>query len=1055
MLDDIAGPDPKHVKHFSLDNSFAATMTPQQAQTLASDPRVAAVVPDVPLAMPDPGPTAATRAPGAIQGLSAPHDGLAGGLSATSDKLCPDDPSKPLVEPEALESINAYTTDGSPNAQELVDGSGVTVAFLGPWDGMDPDHPNFIRPNGEHVFVDYQDFSGLGPSAIYDGREAYGDASSIAAQGTVVHDLSTFVPEWRALPAGCNIVIRGVAPGASLVGLSYHSLASLMQAIDYAVTVDHVDVINESFANYAIPDDGARLALNAFNDAAVDAGVTVTALTGDAGWTGTIGAGTDPKVITLGATTDYRFAAQSGVAAFGISNGQWLRDNIATFSSGGFSESGGVADLVAPGEWNWADCDPAYTGCTDYRSSEQPSSLQVFGGTSESAPLTAGVAALVIEAYRSTHDGDSPTPALVKQLVTGTARDLGMPAEEQGAGLLDARAAVEAAMTYPAGHAAGHTADPALGSHLVTSVDQLTLIGKPGEKKSGHVTLTNSGTEPVTVEAGARELVPLASSHQTVQIPAGHSGLAVPFDVPSGAQRLLVQMAHEQPTADDLLFVALRDPAGRYAGFSEPQAGLWGDISPYANLDVRSPAAGTWTAVILSPRPDYAYRGDIDLQFSTQRAQPTATVHPSTFRLAPGASKHVDVQLTLPTASGDVSRSITFAGSNGQHGSVSAVLRTLVDIDRGGQFDGVVTGGNGRHLAPAQSSTYAFDVRPGHRDLAVALQLTDDADVVDTVLIDPNGEAVDVASNIYVDEDYGLSQSPTVQMFQPDPVPGRWRLMVLVQNPVAGNALEKPYHGTVTYDAVDAHSSDLPTSPKSVLKAGQPYTAHVVVHNTGVQPLTLGVDPRLDKQQDLALDPTFGPAAFDLPAGLDASSFYVVPPDTSAITTEARSTVPAQVELATYAGGIDVFGDLDEAQEGATDSVARVSEARGFVTPGVWSVRVDELGPYSDDGPAPGSTELHTTLRTAPFDTTVSSDTDDPYRIVVDPTADGFGAPVVLAPGNSASITVHIVPNGPRGRTVTGHLNLVTEWGEPAGPWSPWYTTGESVATIPYTYKIG
>ena len=92
---------------------------------------------------------------------------------------------------------------------------------------------------------------------------------------------------------------------------------------------------------------------------------------------------------------------------------------------------------------------------------------------------------------------------------------------------------------------------------------------------------------------------------------------------------------------------------------------------------------------------------------------------------------------------------MTFASSDGHQTSVSAILRALIDTKAGGAYSGVITGGNARAVSPAQTFSYAFDVPKNKEDLDVSLTLASDPNnIVDVVLIDPNGELADVGSNL-------------------------------------------------------------------------------------------------------------------------------------------------------------------------------------------------------------------------------------------------------------------------------------------------------------------
>ena len=193
-------------------------------------------------------------------------------------------------------------------AEQLADGSGIRVGIVA--DGIDPNNPDLIRANGQHVIFDYEDFSGAGTNAPTDGREAFLDAGTIASQANQTYDLSGFVNPAHPLPPGCNIKIKGIAPGASLAVMNLSGPnagffnSTIIQGIQWAVMHDHVNILNESIGGNPLPnteDDPVALA----DEAAIAAGVIVVARSGDAGPFNNIGSpATTPGVIAAGGTAD-------------------------------------------------------------------------------------------------------------------------------------------------------------------------------------------------------------------------------------------------------------------------------------------------------------------------------------------------------------------------------------------------------------------------------------------------------------------------------------------------------------------------------------------------------------------------------------------------------------------------------------------------------------------------------------------------------------------------------------------------------------------------------
>src|SRR5262249_43097160 len=154
--------------------------------------------------------------------------------------------------------------------------------------------------------------------------------------------------------------------------------------------------------------------------------------------------------------------------------------------------------------------------------------------------------------------------------LTSTATDLGHPAFEQGAGIVNSLAAVQAAMSWKDGNGS-----PAVqGNALVVDQTQLSVVGNPNSVQVSTLKVTNVSNQVQVVKSATRSLgkpVTALSTTLNLNIPGGGGvtyldATGIPrtvakqtFTVPANRDRLDVSTAAAAP-AGFALRIILIDP---------------------------------------------------------------------------------------------------------------------------------------------------------------------------------------------------------------------------------------------------------------------------------------------------------------------------------------------------------------------------------------------------------------------------------------------------------------------------------------------------------------
>lgn len=413
-----------------------------------------------------------------------------------------------------------------PTAWEHTKGDGATIAVIDT--GVDPDHPDIdIDPanwndwdtDGSERFTSPQDYGNHGThvSGTAVGGSAGGAHIGVAPEAELYHG--------AALNQNCDTRCTG-------------TVAQIIAGMEWAVEED-VDIISMSLGGGDYIDE---LSIEVRNAQA--AGTVVVAAAGNDGAGTSISPGNVYDAISVGASDQ--------------------NDNIAAFSS---------SETISADDWNnppadWPDeyTVPTIVAPGDGTISSVPGGeYAAFDGTSMATPHVAGTIALM-----KASSSDELSPAEIKSILEATAVDTGDTDVRQGAGRIDAAAAVAEVSddSDTTGDAvfeiASFSASPEVtAGETVTLTATLANTGQAAGEQTVSFVIdgTTVASETVSIQSGGTTTIQ-DISYQTDESDVGELHSTVNTDDDTATATTTVLSSTHESGVDQKLWDAVTDQNG-------------------------------------------------------------------------------------------------------------------------------------------------------------------------------------------------------------------------------------------------------------------------------------------------------------------------------------------------------------------------------------------------------------------------------------------------------------------------------------------------------------